>query len=59
MKIVYILTVNKLIFLKTDEKRWNILFPISELVDVYNLDVNYIAENKVVNIEKLSEEKKL
>ena len=31
-------------------------FPISELVDVYNLDVNYIAENRVVNIEKLSEE---
>lgn len=42
---------------KLMKKNGTYYFPISELADVYNLDVDYIAETKRVNIEKLSEEK--
>ena len=32
-------------------------FPISELADVYNLEVDYLSDTNKLNIEKLSEEK--
>ena len=32
-------------------------FPISEFTDVYNIDVEYLKEEKRLNIDKLSEEK--
>ncbi len=42
---------------KLHKRKGTYYFPISELTHVYNLEVDYIAENNRLNIEKLSNEK--
>lgn len=42
---------------KVIEKEGVFYFPLSELTDVYNLEVDYLADTNKLNIEKLSEEK--
>ena len=49
---------NKKIYAHAENKNDVIYLPISEMKDVYGIDINYIEDSKVITIDSLSKEQK-